>query len=88
MPIKDAARKALRQSIHRRQRNVDALETLRKLIKKTRKLIGLQKPEEASVSYRALAKMLDKLAKRGILKKNTASRYKSRVAKAVNRIKK
>ena len=52
--------------------------------KKVRTLISTN-VEEASKSLSEAYKAIDKAAKRGIIKKNTASRKKSRLALAIKR---
>jgi len=88
MPIKQAAKKALRQTITHRARNVEVKEALRKLVKTTKKLAEAKKYEEALVALKAAMKALDKAAQQKIVKKNTASRLKSRLSKTVQAVKK
>lgn len=57
-------------------------------MKEARSLLGKEKLEEAKKLLPQLYKALDKSAKENIVKKNTARRYKSRVAKAINKAKK
>lgn len=84
MPIKQAAKKALRQTIKHNARNVEVKESLRKLIKNTRKSVLAKKADEAAQTLRAVVKALDKAAQKKIIKKNTAGRLKSRLTKKVN----
>lgn len=83
MPNKQAAKKAMRQTATHRVHNVEAKEAIRKLIKTTRKLADAKKTDEAVASLKATGKALDKAAQKKILKKNTVSRIKSRLAKTV-----
>ncbi len=53
-------------------------------IKAARKLIGSKKIEEAKTEVLKAIKMLDRAAAKGIIKKNTASRKKSRLMKKLN----
>ena len=53
---------------------------VRDVIKEVRTLISQKKIEEARLLLPKLYKTLDKATKVGILKKNTASRKKSRIA--------
>ena len=57
---------------------------LKDLIKKVRALIAEKKMSEAKEMMSSVYKVLDKSVKTGLLKKNTASRTKSRITKAVN----
>lgn len=60
---------------------------MKSLVKKIREFIGENKKEEALKLLSRVYKALDKAAKRGIIKKNTAGRKKSRIAKAIKKIK-
>lgn len=88
MPITKSAQKALRQSKKRRQKNVTYLNKMRILVKENKKLISEGKTKEATALLPKVYKALDKAAKENIIKKNTASRYKSRITKAVSKISK
>ncbi len=85
MPITTSAKKALRQNIKRRAKNRRMKDNLKGLIKETRLLISTKKIEEAKKNLPKIYKILDKAAKTGIIKKNTASRKKSRTAKLINK---
>jgi small subunit ribosomal protein S20 len=83
MPITKSAKKALRQSVSRRKRNVAKKESYKKGVKSFRKLASEKKIAEAQEALRAAFKALDKAAKTGVIKKNKASRLKSRLAKSL-----
>jgi small subunit ribosomal protein S20 len=87
MPIKKSAKKALRQSSKRRQRNLQILSNLKYLIKKTKKSIIIENLTQAEELLQKTIKALDKAAPQNIIKKNTANRYKSRLAKMLNLLK-
>jgi small subunit ribosomal protein S20 len=74
-----------RQSLKRRQRNVETKSRLRTLIKKARQLIESKDSENASVQLRVVNKELDKAVSKGAIKRNTASRWMSRLASSANR---
>ncbi len=82
MPITKSAKKALRQSLVRRERNVVKKEAYKKNVKDLRKMIS-EKKSEAPLKLQTAMKALDKAAKAGVIKKNKASRLKSRLAKAL-----
>jgi len=84
MPITKSAKKALRQNIKRRARNLIYKKKMKGLIKKVRDLVSEKKNEEAKKLLSQTYKALDKSAKVGVIKKNTASRKKSRLTKLVN----
>lgn len=81
MPITKSAKKALRQSIRGKIRNLKRKNTLKTLVKQTRKLADAQKKEEAVKLLPKLYQAIDKAAKRGVIKKNAAARRKSRLTK-------
>jgi len=81
MPITDSAKKALRQSVKRNKRNSTQKERLKKLLKEVSLLVSQGKSADAKAKLPLVYKMLDKAAKTGLIKKNTASRKKSRITK-------
>lgn len=85
MPIIKSAKKALRQNIARRQRNVQRKDKIKRLIKEAKKLLAQKKFEEAKKLLPRIYKALDKTAKAGTIKKNTAARKKSRITKFINK---
>lgn len=87
MPNKASAKKAIRRDEKRSQRNKVAKAELKSHRVKFRKALEDNALDKAQELAQVIAKMLDKLQSRGILKKNTASRYKSRMMKRLNRAK-
>ncbi len=86
MPITKSAKKALKQNRRKRVFNLRRISKMRSLIKQSRTLIGDNKKEEALKILPQIYKAIDKASKRGIIKKNTASRKKSRLVKAIESI--
>ena len=85
MPITKSAKKSLRQSLKRKKRNLTYKNKMKELTKKVRSLTAEKKIEEAKKILPQLYKTLDKSAKVGVIKKNTASRRKSRITKSLNK---
>jgi len=85
MAITKSAKKAIRQNIKRRERNIGRKDKIKNLFKKVRNLVSQKKLEEAKKLLPQIYKTLDKAAKAGLLKKNTASRRKSRITKLINK---
>jgi small subunit ribosomal protein S20 len=85
MAITKSAKKAYRQSLRRKARNTEKKDDLKKLLKEVRSLISEKKANEAKKLLPKVYKLLDKGAKKGIIKKGTASRKKSRIAKAISK---
>lgn len=84
MPITKSAKKALRKSLRKRIHNLFYKNKIKDLIKKIRNLVFEKKIEEAKKLLPSLYKILDKAAKEKVIKKNTAARKKSRIAKLLN----
>ncbi|PIR01803.1 MAG: 30S ribosomal protein S20 [Candidatus Nealsonbacteria bacterium CG_4_9_14_0_2_um_filter_37_38] len=85
MPITESAKKAIRQSLKRRKRNLIYKNKTKSLIKEVKKLVSQNKIKEAKNLLPQVYKTLDKAAKVGVIKKNTAARKKSRLTKLINR---
>lgn len=86
MPIQQASFKDLRQSKKRAARNKMVKDELDFFIKKLKKALANNKPEEAKEWLAKAVKKLDKAAQKKIIKKNTAARRKSRLTKGLNKI--
>jgi small subunit ribosomal protein S20 len=74
------------QSLKRRARNVDTKSSLRTLVKKARQAIESKNKDIASLHLRAVDKALGKAVSKGIVKRNTASRWLSRLSRSVARL--
>jgi len=84
-PVTKSAKKALRQSKKRRERNLRRLGLMREIVKQIRKLVAENKKEEALKLLPQAYKAIDKAAKTNVIKKNTAARKKSRLTKLINK---
>lgn len=84
MPIKRAAEKALRQTKKRRARNLDVLKNIKNLAINYRKTLEKKDKAKAGELAKTLIKAYDKALANGYIKKNTASRKKSRLMKKLN----
>ncbi len=82
MPQLRNAKKALRQSYAREERNTDVKVNIKYLTKQTKQQAEA-KDAKATESLKATIKALDKAQQKGILKKNTVARKKSRLIKTV-----
>ncbi len=85
MPIKTSAKKQLRQSLKRKKGNDIKKKNMKELIKKANVLIKEGKREDVSKILPSIYKAIDKATKTGVIKKNTASRKKSNIAKSLNK---
>jgi small subunit ribosomal protein S20 len=80
MPLTQSAKKALRVSLRRRVFNLRRKRTLHDAVKKLETLAAQNKIQEAAAALPAAYQAIDKAAKCGVIKKNTAARKKSRLA--------
>lgn len=84
MAITKSAKKAERASLKKRVFNIRRKRVLIDTVKTVRKTMATD-ATAARTSLSEAYQAIDKAAKRGIIKKNTASRKKSRLAAAVKR---
>lgn len=84
MPLTKSAKKAFRQSERKRARNLQKRRKLKSILKEVRGLVLEKKIDEAKKLLPQVYKILDKSAKVGLVKKNAASRKKSRITKLIN----
>lgn len=85
MAITKGAKKAHRASLHKKVFNVRRKNTMHDVVKKLQKHIASGETKEAEALIPTAYKAIDKAAKRGIIKPNTAARKKSRLVAAVKR---
>ena len=85
MPHSLSARKRVRQNESRRLRNKSVRSAVRTAMKSLRALVAAGGLEQARQEYAGLQKRLDQAVSKGVYHKNTASRYKSRLATLLNR---
>ena len=83
MPITKGAAKSHRQSERKRVFNVRRKNTLKDVVKKVNKAVTDGDAKTAQELLPTAYKAIDKAAKVGIIKKNTAARKKSRLTAQV-----
>lgn len=83
MPNSPSAKKRLRQSIRHRKNNAKIENNLHDLIKKGRRLIEAKDGQAKELVSKILT-AIDKAAQKGVIKKNTRDRKKSRLQKKFN----
>lgn len=88
MPITSSAKKAHSASLKKRVFNMRRTRALKESVKEVKKLVAEGKAKEAEGKLSEAYKAIDKAAKRGVIKKNTADRKKSRLTKLVSKDKK
>jgi len=75
-----SALKAHRQSLVHRERNRKFRSQLRTTLKQIRSVIGGKDKTAAKKQIGAAISLIDKMAGKGVIHRNTASRYKSRLS--------
>ena len=80
MPITQSAKKALRGSLRQKAFNDSRKRVMKEIIKKIEKISKTDKKEALKMMSGAFA-IIDKAAKRGVIKKNNAARKKSRLSR-------
>ena len=75
-----SALKANRQNIKRRAQNRHLRSKLRTAMKSIRASLDAEKTDEATAALSGTVSVVDKMAAKGIIHRNTAARYKSRLA--------
>jgi len=82
MPIIKSAKKAIRGSLRKKAFNDRQKHAMKDVIKKIEKTAKTNKGEAQKLLSTAYA-VIDKTAKKGVIKKNNAARKKSRLSKLV-----
>lgn len=88
MPIKKAAKKALRHSKRRRAITLRVVDKTKASIKKVRKFVSDGKMKEAEEAVKKAIVNLDRGYAKGIFKKNMVARSKSRLHAALKKVSK
>jgi small subunit ribosomal protein S20 len=82
----ESAKKRIRSSERKRQRNRRVISATRTQIKKARQYVAAGQVEEAQDATAKAISMLDRAAQKGIIHAGNAARRKSRLAHAVNKM--
>jgi len=77
------ARKRARQNDKRREHNNGLRSKMRTSVKNVRKAIAAGEKEQAQDAFKVAVPMLDKMTGKGVIARNTAARYKSRINAAI-----
>ena len=86
MAITKGAKKAVRTHARKRVFNMRRKKTLHDTTKTVKDALQNKDAKTAEENLSQAYKAIDKAAKRGIIKKNTAARKKSRLTKAIAKI--
>lgn len=85
MPNTKSAERRMRNSARKRQHNRSIKSRLGTLERKYEAFLKEGKKEDADKAFRDVASAYDKAAKKGIIKKGSADRKKSRLSTRLNR---
>lgn len=80
MPNTKGAKKRLRQSVVRRDRNRARRTEYRNALRKFREAVAANNLEEAKTLFVAVTRLLDKAAAKKVIHRNKAARLKSRMS--------
>jgi small subunit ribosomal protein S20 len=81
----DSALKAHRQNIERRERNRQMRTRLRRALRDIRSAIDTGDAASVKDALRTTISLVDKMAGKGLIHRNTAGRYKSRLATRISK---
>ncbi|MGH7769858.1 MAG: 30S ribosomal protein S20 [Candidatus Binatia bacterium] len=85
MAIHPSAIKRHRQSLKRRAKNKEVKSRIRTMLKKARQAVASNDQDQISVQLREVSRELGKAVSKGILRRNTASRWLSRLSLSTTR---
>lgn len=86
MPIIKSAKKTLRSSLRKHVYNLRRQSAMKDVLKKVSKTVVTGKKGDAEALVKDAYQAIDKAAKRGIIKANTAARKKSRLMASIKRM--
>lgn len=85
MASHESALKAHRQNIKRREHNRQLRTRLRSALRDIRAAIDTNDPAQVKDALRQTISLVDKLAGKGLIHRNTAARYKSRLSTRISK---
>jgi small subunit ribosomal protein S20 len=86
MPIKKSAKKYMRITVRKTDKNSKIKGLFRSAVKKTREAVAKGSVEDAKTWFKRAAQALDKAAQKKTISRNTAARQKSRLNKLLKSI--
>ena len=87
MPNIKSAKKRVITNAKKRDNNILTKSSMKTAIKKSERAIKANDKEAADSSLKVALKRIDKALSKGLIKKNTAARQKSRLTKKTNNVK-
>ena len=85
MPNSPSAKKSMRKSEVRRERNRSSRSALRTVLKKCRAVAAGDDPAATQAAFRLAVKKLDQAAAHHLIHKNVAARTKSRLSRLLKK---
>lgn len=85
MPITKSAVKAHKASLRKRVFNARRQDAMKEVVKEIKKSVAAGEVKQAEEKLSGAYKAIDKAAKRGVIKKNTAARKKSRLVSLIKK---
>ncbi|HEX7599549.1 MAG TPA: 30S ribosomal protein S20 [Polyangia bacterium] len=79
-----SAKKKNRQRITHQERNSAQKSAMRTAVKKLRAAVAAKDPKQSAALLKSATSLIDKLGRRGVIKKRTSARSVSRLTVAVN----
>lgn len=86
MPIIKSAKRNIRASARKAVYNTRRSKAMKEVVKEVRTLVASKDKKAAEAALSKAFKAIDKAAKGNTIKKNTADRKKSRLAKAIKKL--
>lgn len=86
MPQRKSAKKELKKSLKRRQRNLKVKQQIKLAIKKFKKSLENKDNESARTNLKEVFKVLDKAVSKRVIHPNKAARKKSHLSKLLNHL--
>jgi len=86
MPNIESAKKRMRQSVVRRDRNRGRRSALRTSLRKLNESIEAGDMERVRESWRDAQALLDRSAQRGVIHRNQAARKKARLSRRISKL--
>ena len=82
----ESSKKRIKTNVKRQQKNVSVKTAIKTAVKKVEQAVAEGDLETAQASFSEVVSALDSAATKGTIKRNSASRKKSRLAKKINAI--
>lgn len=86
MPIKKSAKKYMRVTARKTEKNIKIKGLFKSAVKKTKEAVAKGDVESAKEYFKKASKALDKAAQKKVIHKNTAARKKSRLSKKIKEL--